>query len=98
MKAVGPPTSKPRATADRCACAAFADDGCLQNLTVANGVAAVFFVFFADVRWLPALLIAVGSIAGAQFAARYGRKIPPQVLRWIVVIGGTIVAMILIFK
>jgi uncharacterized membrane protein YfcA len=82
----------------------FADD--LQRLNgaknllvaVANGVAAVLFIFIADVAWLPALLIAVGSILGAQLAARYGRRIPPNVLRWIVVVGGTIVAMILILK
>jgi uncharacterized membrane protein YfcA len=41
-------------------------------------------------------LIAGGSIVGAQVAARYGRRIPSNVLRWIVVIGGTIVAVILI--
>jgi uncharacterized protein len=72
----------------------------LKNVlaAVANGVAAILFIFVADVRWLPALLIAVGSTVGAQVAARYGRRIPSNVLRWIVVVGGTIVAMILIFK
>jgi uncharacterized protein len=71
----------------------------LKNVlaAVANGVAAVLFVFVAPVKWGPAALIAVGSIVGAQVAARYGRRIPSEVLRWIVVIGGTIVAMILIF-
>jgi uncharacterized membrane protein YfcA len=70
----------------------------LKNVlaAVANGVAAVLFVFVADVRWGPAALIAAGSIAGAQVAARYGRRIPPQVLRWTVVVAGTIVAIILL--
>jgi uncharacterized membrane protein YfcA len=63
---------------------------------VANGVAALLFIVAADVAWLPAALIAVGSILGAQVAARYGRMIPSEVLRWIVVIGGAIVAVILI--
>jgi len=63
---------------------------------VANGVAAILFIVVADVAWEAAALIAVGSIAGAQVAARYGRKIPSEVLRWIVVIGGAIVAVILI--
>jgi uncharacterized membrane protein YfcA len=63
---------------------------------VANGVAAILFIVAADVAWLPAALIAVGSILGAQVAARYGRMIPSEVLRWIVVIGGAIVAVILI--
>jgi uncharacterized membrane protein YfcA len=70
----------------------------LKNVlaAVANGVAAVLFVFVAPVKWGPAALIAAGSIVGAQVAARYGRQIPSNVLRWIVVIGGTIVAVILI--
>jgi uncharacterized protein len=63
---------------------------------VANGVAALLFIVVADVAWLPAALIAVGSTVGAQVAARYGRLIPSEVLRWIVVIGGAIVAVILI--
>jgi uncharacterized protein len=62
---------------------------------VANGVAAVLFIVVADVAWEAAALIAVGSIVGAQVGARYGRRLHPEVLRWIVVIGGTIVAIIL---
>ena len=70
----------------------------LKNVlaAVANGVAAILFVLVADVRWGPAALIAIGSIAGAQLAARYGRRIPSNVLRWTVVVAGTIVAIILI--
>jgi uncharacterized membrane protein YfcA len=80
----------------------FTDDlqrlNALKNVlaAVANGVAAVLFVFVAPVKWGPAALIAAGSIVGAQVAARYGRRIPSNVLRWIVVVGGTIVAVILI--
>ena len=62
---------------------------------VANGVAAILFIAVADVAWEAAALIAVGSIVGAQVGARYGRRIPSEVLRWIVVVGGTIVAIIL---
>ena len=70
----------------------------LKNVlaATANGVAAILFVFVADVRWGPAALIAVGSIIGAQVAARYGRRIPSNTLRWTVVVAGTIVAIILI--
>jgi uncharacterized membrane protein YfcA len=64
---------------------------------VANGVAAVLFIAVADVAWGAAALIAVGSIAGAYVGARYGRRVPSEMLRWTVVIGGTIVALILIF-
>ena len=63
---------------------------------VANGVAAILFIAVADVAWEAAGLIAVGSIVGAQVGARYGRHIPSEVLRWIVVIGGAVVAVILL--
>ena len=59
---------------------------------VANGVAAILFIAVADVAWGAAALIAAGSIAGAQVGARYGRRVPSEVLRWIVVIGGSGVA------
>jgi uncharacterized protein len=62
---------------------------------VANGVAALLFIAVADVAWAAAALIAAGSIAGAQVGARYGRRLHPEVLRWIVVIGGTAVAIVL---
>jgi uncharacterized membrane protein YfcA len=62
---------------------------------VANGVAALLFVAVADVAWEAAALIALGSVVGAQVGAKYGRRLHPEVLRWIVVIGGTIVAIVL---
>jgi uncharacterized membrane protein YfcA len=70
----------------------------LKNLLVgtSNGVAAVLFVIFAHVAWDAAALIAVGSIAGAQLGSRYGRRLPDQVLRWVVVTVGVIVAVILL--
>jgi uncharacterized protein len=63
---------------------------------VANGVAAILFIAVADVAWEAAALIAAGSIVGAQVGARYGRHIPSEVLRWIVVVGGAVVALILL--
>ncbi len=62
---------------------------------VANLVAAVLFIAVAHIAWGPALLIAIGSVFGAQVGARYGRRLPQEVLRRIVVVGGTIVALIL---
>jgi uncharacterized protein len=63
---------------------------------VANGVAAILFIAVADVAWEAAALIAAGSVVGAQVGARYGRHIPSEVLRWVVVIGGFVVAVILL--
>jgi hypothetical protein len=40
------------------------------------------------VAWLPALLIAIGSIIGGVIGARYGRRLPPAVLRAVIVVVG----------
>ena len=63
---------------------------------LANAVAGVLFIAVADVAWEAALLIAVGSVLGAQVGARYGRRLPQEALRRIVVVYGVIVAVILI--
>jgi hypothetical protein len=55
---------------------------------IVNGVAAVVFIAVADVAWGPAALIAAGSVAGAQLAARYGRRLSPQALRAVIVVVG----------
>jgi uncharacterized membrane protein YfcA len=62
----------------------------LKNVLAAlvNGVAAVIFVVFATVAWLPALLLAVGSAAGGQLGARIGRSLSPAVLRGVIVVVG----------
>jgi uncharacterized membrane protein YfcA len=61
----------------------------------ANGVAALLFIAISDVAWLPALLLAVSSVVGAQVGARYGRRIPPQVLRGLIIVVGVSVAALL---
>jgi uncharacterized membrane protein YfcA len=71
------------------------DEG-LQRLNAAknvlaglvNGVAAVVFVFAADVAWVPVLLLAAGSMVGGQIGARVGRSLPAPVLRGVVVAIG----------
>jgi uncharacterized membrane protein YfcA len=53
-----------------------------------NFVAGVIFVFAAHVAWLPALLIAVGSILGGILGAYQGRRLPPWALRIVIVVVG----------
>lgn len=62
----------------------------LKNVLAAivNGVAAVVFIVVAPVAWLPAGLIAVSSIVGAQAGAKVGRRLPPAVLRGVIVAVG----------
>ena len=63
---------------------------------IANLVAGVLFMLVAHVAWGAAALIAVGSTVGVQVGAHYGRRLPQEALRWIVIVYGTIVAIILI--
>jgi uncharacterized membrane protein YfcA len=60
---------------------------------IANGVAAVIFVFFADVAWLVVVLVAVGSVIGAQLGATVGRRLPAPALRGLIVVVGLIAAI-----
>jgi hypothetical protein len=53
-----------------------------------NAVAGVYFIFAAHVEWGPAAIIAVTSIAGAQLGARYGRRLPPDALRVLIILVG----------
>jgi uncharacterized membrane protein YfcA len=53
-----------------------------------NLVAAVLFILVAEVAWQPALLIAAGSTLGGQIGATVGRRLPPVVLRVVIVVVG----------
>jgi uncharacterized protein len=55
---------------------------------VVNLVSGIVFVFAANVAWGPAGLIAGGSLLGGVIGARVGRKLPPPVLRGVVVVVG----------
>ncbi|MDP9481730.1 MAG: sulfite exporter TauE/SafE family protein [Chloroflexota bacterium] len=69
-------------------------NGLKNVLTVLiNGVAAVVFIALADVAWGPVVLLAIGGIAGGQLGALVGRRMSAVVLRAIIVVVGTIVAL-----
>jgi hypothetical protein len=53
-----------------------------------NGVAGLYFALAAHIDWGPAAIIAATSIVGAQLGARYGRRLPPNVLRGVIVAVG----------
>ncbi len=53
-----------------------------------NLVAAVVFVLVAHIAWDAAALIAVGATAGGVVGARVGRRLPPAVLRGVIVAVG----------
>jgi uncharacterized protein len=56
-----------------------------------NSIAAVVFVISsAQVDWAAAGLIAAGSILGGFIGARVGRRLPPNVLRGVIVLVGVV--------
>ncbi|WP_182523451.1 sulfite exporter TauE/SafE family protein [Nocardioides dongkuii] len=57
---------------------------------IVNGVAGLVFVVVADVDWWIVLLIAVGSVVGAQLGAAFGRRLPPAALRAVIVVVGLV--------
>ena len=83
----------------------FVDDS-LQRLNatknvlaaLVNGVAAVLFMFLADVAWAPALLLAAGSTVGGQVGAKLGRRISQGWLRAVIVVVGVVVAVRLLVR
>jgi len=70
-----------------------------KNVLVAmvNGTAAIVFILLAHVSWMAVALIATGSTVGGLLGARFGRRLPPVVLRVFVVAIGVIAAVKLIF-
>jgi hypothetical protein len=73
-------------------------DNAFKNVIagIVNATAAVVFIAVADVDWVIAGLIAVGSVVGALVGAHVGRRLPDLVLRvGIVVVGLTALAAFL---
>lgn len=63
---------------------------------IVNGAAAVVFIAVADVDWAAAGVIAVGSTVGGLLGARVGRKLPPIVLRTVIVTVGVTAASVML--
>jgi hypothetical protein len=55
-----------------------------------NLISGVIFMFAAHVAWLPAALIAIGSVIGGAIGARGGRRLPAPALRLVIVAVGVI--------
>ncbi|MBP2321606.1 putative membrane protein YfcA [Kibdelosporangium banguiense] len=70
----------------------------LKNVLTAgvNLVAGVIFVLIADVDWWVVLLIAAGSTVGGILGAKIGRRLPPAVLRGVIVVVGLVAVVMLL--
>lgn len=62
-----------------------------------NGVAAIVFVFVADVDWAVVGLIAVGATIGGFVGAGVGRRLPAVALRGFIVVIGVIAVVTMLF-
>ena len=60
--------------------------------TVVNAVAALVFILVArdQIDWLVVLLIAVGATIGGVIGSTVGRRLPPPVLRAVIVVIGLV--------
>jgi uncharacterized membrane protein YfcA len=58
-----------------------------------NGVAALLFIAVTHIAWGAAGILAVGSILGGQLGARVGRRLPAPLLRAVIILVGTGVAI-----
>ncbi|MCW2757372.1 MAG: sulfite exporter TauE/SafE family protein [Nocardioidaceae bacterium] len=65
---------------------------------VANGVAALVFVVVTHVDWRAAALVAAGSVVGGQVGSTYGKRLPNEVFRVIIVVVGVVAIVSLLLK
>jgi uncharacterized membrane protein YfcA len=57
---------------------------------IVNAVAGLLFIAVAHVDWRIVALIGVGSVIGGQLGATVGRRLPPLVLRGVIVVVGVV--------
>ncbi len=67
----------------------------LKTLAVlsSNIVASVIFLLVAELDWLAIALLATGSVVGGYVGARIGRRLPPTLLRILIVLAGITAAV-----
>jgi uncharacterized membrane protein YfcA len=63
-----------------------------------NLVSGIVFVLVTHIAWAPAGLIAAGSVLGGVVGARAGRRLPPQVLRGVIVVVGIVAIVHLLVR
>jgi uncharacterized membrane protein YfcA len=62
-------------------------------LGTANGVAALLFVFFGDVRWSAVIPLGAGVLVGGRLGPIVVRRVPATPLRFVIAIAGLFLAL-----
>jgi uncharacterized membrane protein YfcA len=65
---------------------------------VVGSATVVVFVMFGEVYWASVAVLAPASLAGGYLGARLARRLPPRVLRAVIVVVGVAVGTILLLK
>ena len=62
----------------------------LKNMIIGAGVlvSATIFVLFGPVLWSAALPLGLGMLAGSRVGPTVARRLPPDLLRWLIVLLG----------
>lgn len=68
------------------------------GLLASNLVAAVVFVVVAEVDWRAVVLLSVSSVLGGYVGARVARRLPPALLRLLVVAAGLTASIVLLVR
>jgi uncharacterized membrane protein YfcA len=63
-----------------------------------NAVALIYFVAFGPVRWLPAVIMAAGALAGGYLGVGVARRLGKRWLRISVIAYGVVVAVVLFVR
>jgi uncharacterized protein len=63
---------------------------------VVNAMAALLFIAFSHIAWEAAGLIAAGAVIGGQLGGVLGRRLPATLLRVIIIVVGTVAALVLL--
>ncbi len=70
-----------------------------QSLSLtANVAAAVFFLFSDQVQWMAAGIMMVCALLGGFLGGKLAGKMRPAILRWIIVVAGSVVFVLMLLR
>ena len=62
----------------------------LKNMIIGAGVlvSAAIFIAFGSVHWASTVPLGLGMLAGSRVGPTVARRLPPELLRWLIVLLG----------